>query len=72
MAKDNSENFESKILELESIVRKLEEGNVSLEESKIIFKDGVEIVKRCNKILKNTELEITDLKEELEKDFSEQ
>ena len=36
MPKENS--FESKILELEELVRKLEEGEVTLEESKNIYR----------------------------------
>ena len=41
MSKNNS--FESKILELEELVRKLEEGEVTLEESKKIYKEGISI-----------------------------
>ncbi|MBM01981.1 MAG: exodeoxyribonuclease VII small subunit [Chloroflexi bacterium] len=67
MPKDNS--FESKILELEELVRKLEEGEVSLDESKNIYKKGISIAKQCNDLLKETELEISELKAELDNQF---
>ena len=42
-----------------------------LEESKKIYKQGISIAQNCNQLLKETELEIKDLKEELEKQFDE-
>ena len=68
MPKENS--FESKILELEELVRKLEEGDVTLEESKNIYKKGISIAKQCNDLLKETELEISELKAELDDQFN--
>ncbi|MAU56412.1 MAG: exodeoxyribonuclease VII small subunit [Dehalococcoidia bacterium] len=68
---EKKSSFEAEILELESLVRKLEEGDVSLEESKKIYKQGISIAQNCNQLLKETELEIKDLKEELEKQFDE-
>ncbi|MBO82961.1 MAG: exodeoxyribonuclease VII small subunit [Actinobacteria bacterium] len=68
---EKKSSFEAEILELESLVRKLEEGDVSLEESKRIYKQGIAIAQNCNQLLKETELEIKDLKEELEKQFDE-
>ena len=68
MPKENS--FESKILELEDLVRKLEEGDVTLEESKNIYKKGISIAKQCNDLLKETELEISELKAELDDQFN--
>ena len=68
MPKENS--FESKILELEELVRKLEEGEVTLEESKNIYKKGISIAKQCNDLLKETELEISALKAELDDQFN--
>ena len=68
MPKENS--FESKILELEELVRKLEEGEVTLEEPKNIYKKGISIAKQCNDLLKETELEISELKAELDDQFN--
>ena len=67
MPKENS--FESKILELEELVRKLEEGEVTLEESKNIYKKGISIAQQCNDLLNETELEISELKAELDDQF---
>ena len=51
------------------MVRKLEEGEVTLEESKKIYKEGISIAKQCNDLLKETELEISELKAELDDQF---
>tara|TARA_B110000438_G_scaffold243620_1_gene243718 strand:- start:24 stop:287 length:264 start_codon:yes stop_codon:yes gene_type:complete len=68
---EKKESFEAKILELESLVEKLEDGNIGLEESKEIYKQGVKIAKSANEIIKKTELEINSLKEELDKQLDE-
>ena len=60
--------FEFLLNELEIIVRKLEEGDLSLEESKKLFLEGVEIAKKCKKKLSETKLEIEDISKELDLD----
>ena len=47
-------NFENLLDKLEIIVRKLEEGDLSLEESKELFIEGVNISKKCKEILSET------------------
>lgn len=57
--KNNKKNFEESISELEEIVRKLEDGELSLEESIEYFQKGVELSQICNKKLDEAERKIT-------------
>ena len=59
-------NFENLLDNLEIIVRKLEEGDLSLEESKELFIEGVNISKKCKEILSETKLEIEDISKDLD------
>ena len=61
---DNS--FEDKLKELEKAVRRLEEEELTLDQSKILYKEGIKLAKECNQLLEDTEFEITELKKELE------
>ena len=61
---DNS--FEEKLKELEKTVNKLEEEELTLDQSKILYKEGIKLAKECNQLLEKTGLEITELKKELE------
>ena len=64
--------FEEKLKSLENTVRKLEENDLSLDQSKELYKEGIKLAKECKILLSKTELEITELKKELEDiDFSE-
>lgn len=57
----NSEpiTFEQAIAELEGIVKKLEKGELTLDESISFFQRGVELTKYCNKKLDEAERSIT-------------
>ena len=57
--------FEEKLKLLEITVKKLEENDLTLDESKDLYKEGVKLAKECNLLLSKTELEITELKKEL-------
>lgn len=57
--KNTKKNFEEAISELEEIVRKLEDGEISLEESIEYFQKGVELSRICNKKLDEAERKIT-------------
>ena len=59
-------NFENLLDKLEIIVRKLEEGDLSLEESKDLFIEYVNISKKCKEILSETKLEIEDISKDLD------
>lgn len=56
----NKENktFEENMARLEQIVRSMERGEVALEESLKLFKEGTELVSACSKLLDNAELEV--------------
>lgn len=61
--KDKSVTFEKAIAELEEIVKRLEKGELSLDESIDCFQRGVELTKYCSKRLDEAERSITMLVE---------
>jgi len=62
MAKEKK-NFEKSLNELEEIVEKLEQGEMSLDESIKVFQKGVELSKELSKMLDEIEKKITILVE---------
>ena len=54
-----TQNFETRLTELEKIVSDLEKGDLSLEDSVKKFEEGMQISKECNSILENAEKRIT-------------
>lgn len=76
MAKKENLTFESATQRLEEIVKLLERGNSSLDESLKLYEEGVSLVRFCNESLDNAEKKIKMLVsaengEMIEKDFSE-
>ena len=62
MAKsDKQSNFETSLNKLELIVTKLEDENISLEDSVKSFEEGINLVKSCQEELKSAELKIQKL-----------
>ena len=62
MAKSDKQlNFESSLNKLELIVTKLEDENISLEDSVKSFEEGINLVKSCQEELKSAELKIQKL-----------
>jgi exodeoxyribonuclease VII small subunit len=57
--------FESSLKELESIVDKLEKGELSLEESLKLYEHGIKLVKFCSSQLDAAEKKIEILQKEL-------
>ena len=51
-------SFERAIEELESIVRRLEDGKVSLEESVAIYERGEALKRRCEDLLRQAEARV--------------
>ena len=51
-------NFEQALEELNDIVARLENGETTLEESLELFKNGIELTKKCNTILDSAEQKI--------------
>ena len=56
----NQENktFEENMRRLEQIVRAMERGDVALEESLNLIKEGTELVRSCGKLLDEAELQV--------------
>ena len=54
-------DFESSLKELESIVKKLEDENINLEDSVKSFEAGINLVKECQKQLEDAELKFKEL-----------
>lgn len=54
--------FESSFTRLEEVVRKLEEGRLTLDEASGLFEEGMKLAKTCNELLSSAELKITRLK----------
>lgn len=50
--------FEENMRRLELIVRAMERGDVQLEESLKLFREGTELVEICGKLLDEAELEV--------------
>lgn len=58
MARKKAKDFESSILELEEIVSKLENGDISLEESIKVYKKGMDLAAYCTQVLDEAEQEV--------------
>lgn len=57
-------SFEESLAELEGIVEKLEKGQLSLDESLMLFEKGIKLVRECNDKLKNAQQKVEQLIEE--------
>ncbi len=73
MGKDKENSFESNLQKLESIVDKLESGEIGLEDSVKLYEEGMKIKKICDKKLQDIEMQIKKIKIEnnkiLKEDF---
>ena len=56
--KDNKFDFEKALQELENLVEKMEEGDMSLEESLKQFERGVALTRSCQKALADAEQKV--------------
>lgn len=77
MAKKENLTFEAASTRLEEIVKLLERGNCSLDESLKLYEEGVGLVRFCNNALDNAEKTIKMLASDgngniVEKDFAEE
>ena len=52
------QSFEQNMERLEQIVRAMERGDVPLEESLKLFREGTELVQSCGKFLDEAELQV--------------
>jgi exodeoxyribonuclease VII small subunit len=55
-------SFESSFTRLEEVVRKLEEGKLTLDQASALFEEGMQLAKACNEALSSAELRITRLR----------
>lgn len=66
------ESFEKKLLELEAIVKSLEDGSLGLDSSIEKFETGVELYKNCQLLLNKAQSKVQLLTESLsEEDYEE-
>lgn len=64
--KKKEPTFEEAMERLEAIVRALEEGKCSLDESMKLYEEGVSLVRRCSGVLAEAKQKITVLTPEAE------
>jgi len=53
-----NKTFEESMARLERIVRAMERGDVALEESLKLFQEGTELVRSCQKLLDDAQLQV--------------
>lgn len=56
-----TQNFEELITELKEIVKKIEDGETSLDESIALYERGAVLITQCEKVLGDAELKICQL-----------
>ena len=61
MTAEKKLSFEEAMEQLDSIVERLEEGDVPLEEAISIYKEGMELSNLCHGKLKNVEEQLTQI-----------
>lgn len=59
--REKSVSFERSIERLDAIVRSLEQGNVPLEQALKLFQEGTSLVKTCDEMLSEAELQVVKL-----------
>ena len=53
-----NKTFEESMARLEQIVRAMERGDVALEEALKLFQEGTELVRSCQKLLDDAQLQV--------------
>lgn len=71
-ASDSKPSFETALAELESIVEKMEDGELTLEQSLAQYRRGAELLKFCQSALADAQTQIKVLDEGVLKDFSDE
>ena len=64
--KDEARSFEAALAELESIIDRIESGEIGLEASLEEYQKGVGLIKRCRAVLDAAEQRVEQLAEELD------
>ena len=60
---ENEKTFEENLKELEELVRRLEAGNLDLDESLKIYEEAIVLRERCRKFLEESERKVQKLME---------
>ena len=72
MPKDEKhKTFEEAFQRLEELVHTLEEGKLSLEDTRRLYEEGMDLARQCNRMLNATELRITELRDSFMEEMSE-
>ncbi len=58
-------SFEDAFTRLESVVRRLESGQMTLDQSTALFEEGMNLAKECTEMLNNAELKVKRLQQGL-------
>lgn len=58
MAKKNTVSFEHSLQELEALVKKMDSGELSLEDSLLAFEKGINLVRQCQATLQEAEQKV--------------
>lgn len=61
MTTEENRSFEVALAELEEHVRRLDGGELSLEDSLTTFESGVKLIRECSELLDDAEQRITEL-----------
>jgi exodeoxyribonuclease VII small subunit len=69
---DEVPGFEESLRRLEEIVQALEEGNLELDRSLTLYREGIAAYQRCRRTLDEAELKVKRLVETLEGDLGEE
>lgn len=59
--KQESQTFEQSLNRLDEIVRRMEKGDVPLEEALTLFEEGTALAAACNRLLDAAELKVVQL-----------
>lgn len=62
--KESDFNFESALSDLESIVKTMEQGELSLDKSLAAFEDGIKLTKQCQQALQSAEQRVLLIQED--------
>ena len=65
-----AESFESVYRQLEEVVRRLDDGGLTLDESIALYEQGMTLAKTCQSLLDQAELRITRLQDDFAASFA--
>lgn len=72
MTKKKGKSFEDNLKRLEEITAQLESEEIGLQESIVLYEEGIKLSKMCYLTLHNAELKVNELHEQLEENFNDE